>query len=385
VQLVESAVGHDPGHTEFGERFGAPDANQPALALEIEAAVVAREPDRKPAAPQAEDPAAIQARRIIQLANYGPPPSTLLRAVPYFFRVVARKRQLQSRLAALTLHRKQLELKAEEAHCALGEALYAQRNDARLAPLAPQFKVVLDARQQLGSQTEAGKRGAQAQKRELDALAQQALRIQEQAAPFEARASELIRRLEAGRTQAGNLEQQLDEIETEQKALKASAQPAALEQIAELELQREAMRGELQSLNVELVPLSEDLAQVKRVIAKLADELSQLSEQQQRVSETAVRNEDRQRIAVGGAQSAYREALRSLASVATRNQLADVAQPALTSATATEAPIAAQRQEEDLLRKAVASFDHAAYERGMRLVAGSILGTLLLFVLLIVV
>jgi chromosome segregation ATPase len=202
-------------------------------------------------------------------------------------------------------------------------------------------------------------------------------------APFEARASELSERLEVGRAKIRNLEQQLRKAELEQNALKASTQPAALEQIAALELLRDAARGEIQSLNVELVPSSDDLADVKREIAKRLDELWQLNEQQQRLSETADRNEDRQRIAAGGALSAHREALRSLANAAVRNQLAELAQQALNSAAAAEAPIAAQRQDEDLLRKALASYDHAAYQRGMRLAASAVMGTFLLFLLLI--
>jgi len=383
VKLVEATASHETGLTDFGERFGTADVDQPELALEIEAQVAAREPERKPAAVATEDPATLQARKVSQLAGYGAPPQKLLQSVPYFFRVAARKRELQVRVIALTLQRKQLEHKSEDAHCALGEALYAQRNDPRLAALAPQFKVVQEARQQIGTHAAASKRGTQAQKRGLEALAQQALRVKRQAEPFEARATELAERLEAGRTNIGRLEQRLRKAEADLKALKASAQPAALDQIAELELERDAVRGEVQSLNVELVPLTEDLARVKQQIAKLADEQMQLAEQQQRVSETAERNEGRQRIAAGGVQSAHREALRSLANVAARHQLADFAQPALKTAAAAEAPIAAQRQDEDLLRKALMSFDHAAYERGMQLVAGGIVGTFLLFVLLI--
>jgi hypothetical protein len=383
VELPDPPSGLDTGLTDFGERFADAQNDQLVPALEIEGAPAAREPERKAAAPTPEDPAAIQARRIRQLAGYGVAPQKLLQAVPYFFRVAARKRRLQAQVSALTLARKRLEHKAEDAQCALGEALYALRAEPRLAALAPQFKVVHEARQQIGSHAAASKRGVQAQKRGLDAVLQQAAQLKEDMAPFEARASELSERLEVGRAKIRNLEQQLRRAEAEQKALKASTQPAALEQIAALELLRDAARGEIQSLNVELVPSSDDLADVKREIAKRLDELSHLSEQQQRLSETADRNEDRQRIAAGGALSAHREALRSLANAAVRSQLADLAHQALKSASAAEAPIAAQRQDEELMRKALASYDHAAYQRGMQLAASAVMGTFLLFLLLI--
>jgi uncharacterized protein (DUF3084 family) len=383
VEVADTPSGLDSGLTDFGERFADAQNDQLGPALEIEAPRAAREPERKPAAPTPEDPAAVQARKIKQLAGYGAPPQKLLQAVPYFFRVAARKRRLQAQVAALTLARKQLEHKAEDALCALGEALYAQRDEPRLTALAPQFKVVHETRQQIGSHAAASKRGVQAQKRELEALIQQARQLKQETVPFDARASELSARLEVGRAKTRNLEQQLRKAEVEQNALKGSTQPAALEQIAALELLREAARGELQSLNVELVPSRDDLADVKREIARRADALAQLSEQQQRLSETADRNDYRQRIAAGGALSAHREALRSLANAAMRNQLAELAQHALKSASAAEAPIAAQRQDEDLLRKALSSYDHAAYQRGMQLAAGAVLGTFMLFLLLI--
>jgi hypothetical protein len=82
--------------------------------------------------------------------------------------------------------------------------------------------------------------------------------------------------------------------------------------------------------------------------------------------------------------SAYRETLRSLANAAIRNQLSDLAAPAMANAAAAEAPIADERHSEELLRKAVNSYDEVAYRRGVQLLASSILGTLLFFVLLIV-
>jgi hypothetical protein len=288
----------------------------------------------------------LRARQIAQLSGYGAPPQKLLKTVPYFVRVFLRKRQLQVQLRAQLQQRKRTEQKAEDALCAMGEALYAQRSDPRMATIAAQLRLVSDAREQITSNTAAGKRTAQTRIREFELQARK--------------------------------------LEAEQKALRGSTQVAALEQIAALETQLEGLRGAIQSLNVELLPLSEDLGRAKNTLAKHMDALEQAEELQRKTIEASERDADRQRIAAGAAVSAYRETLRSLANAAIRNQLSDLAAPAMANAAAAEAPIADERHSEELLRKAVNSYDEVAYRRGVQLLASSILGTLLFFVLLIV-
>jgi hypothetical protein len=382
-QHANAAANADTSMTGFGDPFADVNASDLGPALEIEpiAAHISKAPARP--APTPEAAATVQARKIAQIARYGPAPKKLLQAVPYFFRVARRKRAIEIDLAAQVSQRKRLEAKADESVCALGEALYAQRNDPRLAVLMPQIRAVNEARDQIGSSAAAGKRVVLARRRELDGLAQRCEQIKQQADPVERRADQLTDRIEAGRAQIRGLEQQMRKLEAEQKLLKASTQTTDLEQIAALETQREAFWGESQSLHVELLPLSEDLATLKAELAGHMQAMSQLNDQQRKITEAADRDEQRQLIAAGGARSALREALRSLASAAVRNQLGQFAPAALSGAIASETPIANQRQHEDLVRKALSSYDAAAYRRGMQLVAGAILGTFLLFVLLI--
>ena len=383
-----AALQLEPEVPGFDDRFGDANALELGPALEIEgqlAALGAAQESEAPApAPAPESPAVLRARQIAQLSGYGVPPQKLLETVPYFVRVFLRKRQLQVQLRAQLQQRKRTEQKAEDALCAMGEALYAQRNDPRMAAIAAQLRLVSDAREQITSNAAAGKRTAQTRKREIDELAQRALRIKQKAAPFEQHASELAIRIEAGKARIREFEQQARKLEAEQKALRGSTQVAALEQIAALETQLEGLRGAAQSLNVELLPLSEDLGRAKNTLAKHMDALEQAEELQRKTIEASERDADRQRIASGAAVSAYRETLRSLANAAIRNQLSDLAAPAMANAAAAEAPIADERQSEELLRKAVSSYDVVAYRRGVQLLASSILGTLLLFVLLIV-
>jgi hypothetical protein len=373
----------DTGLTDFGERFSHPDNDQDAATLEIQAPAPAREAERKVAVPAPEDATARVARQVRQLAGYGPAPTKLLEVVPYFLRVTTRRRQLQAQAAQLTLQRKQMEHKAQDALCALGEALFAQRSDPRLSQLSLQIKIVIEARQQIGQQAAATKRGVQAQQRERAALSQQIDLLERQAAPVEARVNQLTERLQTGRGQIRELEQQQRKLEAEQKSLKAATDLATLERVAALEQARAAARGAIQSLNVELVPLTDDLTVAKGDLARRLHELAELTQQQQRLDSAVDRNEDRQRIAAGGVMAAHREALRSLANAGRTHHLAELAQAALKNVTVAELPIAAQRNDEELVRKAVTSYDHSAYQRGMQLVAGAVVGTFTLLLLLI--
>jgi hypothetical protein len=381
---VRVAANPEPEVPGFDDRFGDASTLELGPALEIEEQPAApRESERAAPVAAPESPALAFARQLASLSGYGAPPQTLLQTVPYFFRVALRKRHLQAQLSVQSQQRKRTELRADDALCAAGEALYGQRNDPRLAPLAAQLRLVNDARGQITSNAAAGKRVARTRERELDELAQRALRIKQRAEPFEQGESQLAARIELCRAKVHELEQQMRKLEAEQKTLRTTTQPAALEQIAALEAQLEHLRGRSQSLHVELLPLTEDLARARSELAKHMDELARIEEAQRKTSEAAERDSDRQRIAAGGAMSAYRETLRSLANAAARTGLSELAAPAMANATAAEAPIANERQSEELLRKALASYDPIAYQRGMRLVASSIVGTLLLFVLLI--
>jgi hypothetical protein len=179
------------------------------------------------------------------------------------------------------------------------------------------------------------------------------------------------------------LEERVRAIEAEQKSLKTSTDAQTLTRIEQLEAERQSTWGDIQSLHVELLPLTEDHARLQAELAQHNTALAELAAQQARLVDAAERDQGRQKLATGGAQSAYRSALSSLAQAALRESLGDVAQEAAQKLTAAQGPIPAAREQESLLRAALESYDHAAYNRGIQLLAGAAIGTFTLFLILL--
>ncbi|HEX4354620.1 MAG TPA: hypothetical protein VHZ95_16940, partial [Polyangiales bacterium] len=378
----ESSV--DP--TTFGERFGDDGPLDVGSALEIESTAAAHESEAPtPSAPKmTSQPAAPSpAMQLAQLAGYGTPPQKLFQTVPYFFRVSSRKRSLQAQLSAQSLQRKRSELRADDAQTAMGEALYALREDRQLQPLAAQLKLVQDAREQIGRNNVAAKRTIQTRKRELEALSQRLVQAKREVAPFRDRANALGQQIELGKAKLRDLDKQLRKLDSERKGLKGASQVAALSQIATLDGERETLLLASHDGERELAPAIEALAEVEKTVLEHDQAIARLDEQQRKTAEATERDSDRHRITARSAANAYRETLRSLAHAAVRCGLGELAAPALRNASEAEAPIADERHSEDMLRRALASYDHAAYRRGMQIVAGGIVGTFMFFAMLI--
>lgn len=395
-RAVQSApLDLDTGLTGFGNPFGADAAQDagPQLELASQAAPAPSplqapldlQPGAQPVEPANQNGTQQQqlARKIAQLSGYGAVPKKWLQTVPYAVRVARRKRVLGLQLAARTLHRKQLELVADNALAALGEALFALRNDPRLTPLLSQLRAAQTARQEIGSSVEAGKRVAQSRKREFEGLSQAIEQRQKQAAPIEQRTQQAAERVAAGRARIRALEERMRAIEVESKTLKASTDQRTLDQIVALDSERQAAWGDVQSLNVELLPLSEDHARLQSELSQHTDAINELQDQQSRLMDVAERDEQRKLVATGGARSAYRSALCSLAQAALRADLAGLAPAALAQLTSAQAPIGDARQNEQLMRAAISSYDPAAYKRGLQFVGGCIIASFVLFLILI--
>ncbi len=313
-----------------------------------------------------------------ELADYGPIPAKLIQTVPYFFRVLMRKRVLDAELAALSLHRKHLDAQAEEALCVFAEALYALRKDPRLSPLEKQLRVVADSQQQVGAREEDAQQAETARKRELDELANDVQNIEAKAAPVRSRESELQAQADALKTRIRGKEELVRKTEAEIQTLKKSTDAGAIDRIAALTAERDARLGEAQSLNVQLLPLQEDLSGLRRELAKLMATASALHDEERNLSTAAGREHERSRVSIGGARSAYQQVLRSLAEAGLRAKLAELAPAKARTATDAMARAAAKRESEELHRAATESYDAAKYQQGMFLLVG---GTGLVFLL----
>jgi hypothetical protein len=397
IPQLSAAGGAAPAeHTETGMldidgRFS--DAMQDAPALELASVQpqplvpkLEESPAHKPRAqaePEREDPAEQRPRRVRELARYAPPPPKLFGAIPYFLRVYSRRRELQAQVLNLTQQRKRLDLAAEDALCLLAQALSAKRNDVRLRELAAQLRVVSETAQDMGTKAAAAKRTENVHKQELQALERDIAEAQAKAAPVQAREQQLMQAIADHKAQSKRREMLVRKADAELKQLKLSADAASLAKIAAVDAEREDHYGEMQSLNVQLIPLEEDLSVLRGTLAVHLNKLEELEQRKQRMLGAIDRDQGRERIASGGTHSAYREALRSLANAALRAGLAELAPEAQQAAEEARNRAAVHRESEELMRSAVSCYDPIAYARGMQLLVGSVVGTFLLFAALI--
>jgi len=377
---ASAALDVDAGWSGLGDPFGSNSLDAGPMPELVDLPAV---PEPAPVAAPQVDPAVLRGRKIAALSRYGLAPQTLWQTVPYCLHVIGRKRVLRDQLASQVKARQQLELAAEQAQCALGEALFAKQGDSKLAPMASQLRAVRTAHESIGSSMEAGKRMVETRRREFAVLSAQVDQRRLIARPSEQRALEAEQRLSVGKARVRALEERLRAIEAEQKSLKSATGPQTLARIEELEAQRQAVWGDIQSLNVELLPLTEDHTRLQSELAEHNAALAELAAQQARLVDAAERDQGRQKLATGGAQSAHRAALASLAQAALRENLGELAPDAAQKLTTAQAPIPAAREQESLLRAASESYDYAAYNRGIQLLAGACIGTFTLFLILL--
>ena len=155
----------------FNDAF-AGGQNAPALELETDGTAPAVEESVPPPEPPPveQTPEQSRSRAIVDIAKYGPRPTSPLQQPLYWFRVMSRKRVLSEELVALSAQRKRADDQAQEALVALAEALLALRGSPELAALDKQFAAVEDAEHRVGHAAKEGQKRRQDVNQELTRL-----------------------------------------------------------------------------------------------------------------------------------------------------------------------------------------------------------------------
>jgi hypothetical protein len=319
-------------------------------------------------------------RAMKELSGYGDEPKGLIQCVPYFIRVMLRKRVLEDELAGLVTQRKRLDAQADDALCAFAEAIYERRNDERCKNLNQQFRVVAEAREQVGAKEAAGQQANAQHKQEMGRLTRELAKIELLVQPLRKRETELQAREDALRAQIKRREGLVKKAQGELQKIRESKELSAGDRIAVLEADIEAANGEIQSCNVQLLPLQEDLGVLRRDIAKHMGTIAALREEEAGVTRAMDREQERHRVSTGGAKSAYREALRSLATAAQRGKVAELCAAQHKAVVDATERARKKLEAEELQRAANNGYDVAAYKRGMFLIVGT---TTLLFVVML--
>jgi hypothetical protein len=376
----------------FNQGFGAPPGAA-ALELDVEPSSSVRPPPgrrtRESGRPRASDaselaaepervqtPEQQRAARLREIAGFGLAPAKVTGAPLYWVRVVLRKRVLAEQLATLSAQRKRGDDGAAEALQKLGEALDALRDDPRLAALARQLAAVRDAESQVGQVEAQGHKRKQATARELTRLDRELARVEQAAAPLRQRETEIDGQLDQLRAQTRRAEMLRRKVDAELEALQKQKTGADPERLTALRAEHEARLGQVQTLGIQMRPLEDDLAAVRRDLALHMRTLAGLQDDKQVAITSLERSEQTQRVSHGSARGARAAALMALAQAALKQGLGELA-PECAQAVAESADRAEQRRrQEELHRAALESYDHGAYGRGMMMMLG---GSLLFF------
>lgn len=346
-----------------------------------------RNSPRPPRADVSQDPLSAhehRAKRARDLARYPAAPPKLMGAIPYFLRVYARRRELESQVGSLTQQRKRAEAGSDDALCLLGQALYVKRSDPQLKPLAAQVRVVGETAQDIGTRTAAARKTESGLQQDLATVERELSDARAKAEPIAAQEAALRQAVEVHEQQLKRRDMLIRKGDAEAKALKATNDPASLVRVSALAAEREQHATEIQALQRKLPPLEDELATVVATLEKQNAQVAAFEERKNKLHAQMGREQGRERVVIGGSQSAYRDALRSLANAATKLDLAGLCPAELKEAIETQQLAAASRESEEIMRAAIACYDANAYTRGMQLLVGSTIGLFVLFLALIV-
>jgi hypothetical protein len=358
----------------FNDAFaGGRDA--PALELESDALAPPPQAEEPPPPPSSPPPQQLRARAIVDIAKYGPRPTSPLQQPMYWFHVMNRKRVLSEELAVLSAQRKRTDDQAQETLAALGEALLALRGSPELAALDKQFAAVEDAEHRVGHAAAEGQKRRQGVNQELTRLKSELARAEAKAAPLRERETQLAARSEELKAKARRAETLSRKAEAELEAVRAKG-GAEPERWAAMVAERDARLGEFQTLGIELQPVEDDLAEARRTLAVHTRAISGIQDQMRSAVGVFERAEQTQRVTVGSARGARLDALISLANASLKLGLHELVPDHSDAVIEAAERAEKQRQLEELQRAAVTSYDSVAYTRGFNMLLG---GSLLLF------
>jgi hypothetical protein len=328
-----------------------------------------REDEAPPPAP--ETPGQVRARNIEQIAAYGPRPRSPLQQPLYWWSVMNRKRVLSEELTALSAQRKRADGQAQEALVSLAETLLAMREAPELSGLAKQFAALDDADDRVGHAAAEGQKRRDDAARELSRLQRDFTNAEAKAAPLKAREAELVARIDELKDRARRADVLRRKADADLEGLQRSKGGAEPERWAAMSAERDARLGEVQTLGVQLRPLEDDLGELRRGLSVQMRAIATIQEERRAAAAGLERVQQSQRVSEGSARGARLQALLSLANTALKLGLHELV-PDYADAVSDAAERAdKKRQQEELHRAALNSYDHAAYNRGFAMLLGS--------------
>lgn len=322
--------------------------------------------------------AELRARRIEELAGYGPEPNNLLRTIPYAVRVMLRKRELDLKLEGLAAVCKRADAAAEAALVQVGEVLYGLRDDPRIEALAARVLRVEQALS-LSQNVEATAQGdLQGAQQALAAIAPQLAQLEAEVAELQRDEATVRAKFDALSARARQADAAHAQAVRAIQALQAKP-PVDRVRLAALASEREARNAERRYMEVQISPTETELGEAQRDLAARVEVLRELQAQRAAIDEAAGRTLASREASLAAAYSMQRTALVGLARAAMMADVVGFAGEAADAADDALAHAHALRDEEDLYKRARDGFDEDAYTKGLGILVG---GSVLAFVVL---
>lgn len=332
-------------------------------------------------------PSRAQRRRskILEIAGYGPRPTSVLYVVPYFVRVFLRRRVVAEELAELAVARKKAESQLADALGEVGGALYVRRADPRLAALGRHAAIVTEAERQV----DAGHKHSQlAQQDASSAMSEIARRLeaaQNAAAPVRERGIKLQAKLHQLEQHVAALAQTVQSCEQRIARIQSKkvAEPQDVEVLQGLHAERAEAHGHVQSTQLTMHPIKEELQTVLVKVKKHQQIIAELEAEAERHGKIMERDQARHARQAGDARNALQTALQSLARAAIEQGFGRAVPRLVEAVERREKDVARKREREAVHREALSSYDESAYRRGMLGLVGGTGAVFLTTVLLI--
>jgi hypothetical protein len=356
----------------------------PADVAKTDKATEAEPASDDPAPPAPPDPAELarlqRVEELDQLAGYGPPPRNLLYVVPYFVRVMLRRREVEEALSKLTVARTRLDAQVDEALCAVAEALVLREAHASLDALRETIYGVLDRRKLVSSSETASREARERHKAELTRIKSAVAKVEAEAVPVRARETEQRGVVDGAEAILNRYLEQQRKLAAELDALGTSKDPEAAARIPAVRAELDRLTGPVRAKQTQLAPLRAELEVVQAELTTLLERIKGLRDDEREAMRAMEREQQRHRASTEGAKGAHRDALRALARAAQEQGLASLVSKENQAWADAVERARQQRDREELQRAAMQSFDAVAYQRGMQILIG---GTAAIFLLLL--
>jgi hypothetical protein len=362
----------DPLNSQFG-------AGANAAVLELDHRADEESAPSTPPEPT-ETPEQQRARQIVELAQYGAAPANVIQEPGYWVRVMLRKRTLENELLSLAAQRKRADDGTNEALSAMGQALRALGEDERLAKLRKLLSAVAEADTRIGAAEAQGEKKKQGAHQEMARLDRDLGKLEQKAAPLRAKEAKMIAELEQVEAAIKRAEMLRKKAEADLEALQKKG-GGDVETWGALKAEHDARLGEVQSLGIQMRPLQDDLAVVRKNLAQQMRAIEVVQSEKQTAATSLERAQQSHRLATGSARGALQQALSSLANAAFKANLESLVPDEAAAVAEARERQQEKRNSEELLRAAAGSYDHAAYSRGMMILCG---GTGLFFLALVI-